>query len=212
MGKVDKNQEKRQLTTKIELRSADEAESDGVVEGYALKFEKWSERLWYFKEIISRSALDTADMSNVIACFNHKQDYPLARNTVEGDIGKLELTVDNIGLKFRFKPTNTSYAKDLVENIRSGVVNQCSFVFSLDYSDDDVDEWRYNDDEDIYERRINKIERIHDISIVTTPAYSDTEAVVGARSKEKVEALKEERLKPMKELEKMKLELDLLSL
>ncbi|MGN7287435.1 HK97 family phage prohead protease [Shouchella rhizosphaerae] len=210
---MDKNQEIRQLTTKIEVRSIEGEEEKGeYIEGYALKFEKWSERLYYFKEIISRGALDEADMSNVIACFNHKQDYPLARNTVDGDIGKLELFVDNIGLRFRFKPTATSYAKDLIENIRSGVVNQCSFVFTMDYSDESVDEWRYNEDEDIYERRIHKFAAINDISIVTTPAYSDTEAVVGARSKEKVNQLWEARKKPKSELEKMKLELDLLNL
>lgn len=210
---MDKNQEIRQLTTKIEVRSLEGEEEKGeYIEGYALKFEKWSERLYYFKEIISRGALDEADMSNVIACFNHKQDYPLARNTVDGDIGKLELFVDTIGLRFRFKPTATSYAKDLIENIRSGVVNQCSFVFTMDYSDESVDEWRYNEDEDIYERRIHKFAAINDISIVTTPAYSDTEAVVGARSKEKVKQLWEARKKPKAELEKMKLELDLLNL
>lgn len=209
---MDKNQETRQLTTTIEVRAANQEADSEIVEGYALKFERWSERLYYFKEIISRNALDEADMSNVIACFNHRQDYPLARNTVQGDVGKLELSVDNIGLKFRFKPTNTSYAKDLVENIRSGVVNQCSFVFTMDYSQDDADEWRFNEDEDIYERRINKIDSIRDISIVTTPAYTDTEAVVGARSKEKVEQLMEQRKKPNDEKEKMLLELDLLEL
>ncbi|AIC95447.1 HK97 family phage prohead protease [Shouchella lehensis] len=210
---MDKNQELRHLTTKIEVRSLEGDENNGdVVEGYALKFEKWSERLYYFKEIISRNALEGADMSNVVACFNHKQDYPLARSTVEGDTGKLELSVDNIGLRFKFKPTATSYAKDLVENIRSGVVNQCSFVFTMDHSDESADEWRYNEEDDIYERRINKFASIRDISIVTTPAYSDTEAVVGARSKEKVDQLWEARNKPKQDIEKMKLELDLLDM
>ncbi|PIB40857.1 peptidase U35, partial [Pseudomonas sp. 2588-5] len=91
------------------------------------------------------------------------------------------------------------------------VVNQCSFVFTMDYSQDDADEWRYNEDADIYERRVNKIQSIRDISIVTTPAYSDTEAVVGARSKEKVDALLAQRKKPDIEKEKMLLELDLLN-
>ncbi|MCZ4248023.1 HK97 family phage prohead protease [Bacillus velezensis] len=206
------NKEIRHLTTKIEMRAAgDEGkEKRDYIEGYALKFEKWSERLGgWFKEIISRNALDSTDFSNVVALFNHRQDYPLARNTVSGETGRLELEVDAIGLKFRFIPTETTYAKDLMENIRSGVINQCSFVFSLDYSQGDPDEWRHNDEEDIYERRINNIERIFDISLVTTPAYSDTEAVLGERSLEKVEQLKEMRTAP---IEKMKMELELLDL
>ncbi|MDS9998620.1 HK97 family phage prohead protease [Bacillus atrophaeus] len=203
-----KNKEIRQLTTPIEIRSDGEGQSE-YVEGYALKFEKWSERLGWFKEIISRNALDSTNMSNVIALFNHQQDFPLARNTVSGDTGRLELETDGIGLKFRFKPSDTSYARDLMENIRSGVINQCSFAFSLDYGDADADEWRINEDEDIYERRINKIQRIFDISLVTTPAYSDTEAVVGTRSLEKVEQLKESRNSSD---ETLKMELELLDL
>ncbi|MCY7832297.1 HK97 family phage prohead protease [Bacillus spizizenii] len=203
-----KDKEVRQLTTPIEIRSEGEGQSE-FVEGYALKFEKWSERLGWFKEIISRNALDSADLSNVIALFNHQQDFPLARNTVSGDSGRLDLEIDGIGLKFRFNPSDTSYARDLMENVRSGVINQCSFAFSLDYGDADADEWRLNEDEDIYERRINKIHRIFDISLVTTPAYSDTEAIVGARSLEKVEQLKESRNASD---ETLKMELELLDL
>ena len=50
-----KDKEVRHLTTPIELRSEGEGQSE-YIEGYALKFEKWSERLGWFKEIISRTA------------------------------------------------------------------------------------------------------------------------------------------------------------
>ncbi|WP_368004428.1 HK97 family phage prohead protease [Bacillus sp. FSL K6-2869] len=207
---MSKEKEVRLLTSPIEIRSDGEGQAAEYVEGYALKFEKWSERLGWFKEIISRNALESTDLSNVIALFNHREDFPLARNTVSGESGKLELEIDGIGLKFRFKPSDTSYARDLMENIRSGVINQCSFAFSLDYNDQEPDEWRINEDEDIYERRINNIHRIYDISLVTTPAYSDTEAVVGARSMEKVEEMKDQRSAPTDEI--LKIELELLSL
>ncbi|MFP7237470.1 HK97 family phage prohead protease [Bacillus altitudinis] len=206
---MSKEKEVRLLTSPIEIRSDGEGQAE-YVEGYALKFEKWSERLGWFKEIISRNALESTDLSNVIALFNHREDFPLARNTVSGESGRLELEIDGIGLKFRFKPSDTSYARDLMENIRSGVINQCSFAFSLDYNDQEPDEWRINEDEDIYERRINNIHRIYDISLVTTPAYSDTEAVVGARSLEKLEEMKEQRSVPTDET--LKIELELLSL
>lgn len=200
----------RQLTTEIEVRSLDDESKSEYVEGYALKFEKWSERLGWFKEIISRGALDEADMSNVIALFNHKIDYPLARNTVSTGAGSLQLTVDGIGLKFRFEPTDTTYGQDLMKNLRAGVINQCSFSFSLDHSgDEEPDEWTRNEEEKLYERRINRINRIFDISLVTTPAYSDTEAVVGERSLEKVEVLKRQKNTSNKRIE---LELDLLDL
>jgi len=198
----------RMIATDIEIRS-DESDIEKIeyIEGYALKFERWSEILgayFRFKEIISRKALDNTDMSNVIALFNHKQEFPLARNTVESDTGKLELEVDAIGLRFRFKPTATTYANDLIENIRAKVVDKCSFSFSIDYEDDQTEVWEYDKENDIYERRLNKIKKIHDISIVTTPAYDDTEVVVDERSKKRVNSLETNKV-----LEKRKLELEL---
>lgn len=177
--------EKRQLTTQIELRTL-ENESE-VIEGYALKFDRWSETLGYFypfREKLDPNCLESADMSNVVALFNHNQSQILGRSGVN-----LELEVDNIGLKFRIKPTSTTVSKDLMENIRAGVINQCSFAFSI-ANEEDAEEWRESENAGIYERIINKIDRLYDVSVVTTPAYSDTEAVVGARSKEKIEELR----------------------
>ncbi len=45
-----KDKEVRQLTTPIEIRSEGEGQSE-FVEGYALKFEKWSERLGYSRRL-----------------------------------------------------------------------------------------------------------------------------------------------------------------
>ena len=172
--------EVRQLTTEIEVRSADGEDTKDFIEGYALKFNRWSQVLGgWFKEIIDPRALDGADMGAVTALFNHSDDMILGRSGVN-----LELEVDAIGLKFRVTPTNTSYANDLMENIRMGIVNQCSFAMSGIEG-----EWKESEDPDVYERRITKIEKLWDVSVVTNPAYLDTEAVVGARSKAAVEEL-----------------------
>lgn len=109
--------ETRQVQTKIELR--DSEEQGEVIEGYALKFNKPSQVLggWVrFIETIDQRALDKADMSNVVATFNHDQNQVLGRSGVN-----LDLEVDNIGLKFKVIPTNTSYSRDLMENIKAGV-------------------------------------------------------------------------------------------
>lgn len=177
--------ETRQLTTKLELRKLEnEAE---VIEGYALKFDRWSDTLgWFypFREKLEPGCLDEADTSNVVALFNHDQSQILGRTGAN-----LDLEIDNIGLKFRIKPTNTTLSNDLLENIRSGVINQCSFAFTIP-DEDDAEEWRENEETGVYERFIKKIDRLYDVSVVTTPAYPDTEAVVGARGKEMVEELR----------------------
>lgn len=177
--------ETRQLTTKLELRKL-ENETE-VIEGYALKFDRWSDTLgWFypFREKLEPGCLDDADTSNVVALFNHDQSQILGRTGAN-----LDLEIDNIGLKFRIKPTNTTLSNDLLENIRSGVINQCSFAFTIP-DEDDAEEWRENEETGVYERFIKKIDRLYDVSVVTTPAYPDTEAVVGARGKEMVEELR----------------------
>ena len=54
--------------------------------------------------------------------------------------------------------------------------------------------------------KIHKIDRLYDVSVVTTPAYPDTEAVVGARGYKMVEELRSHPQK--KEIQRMLNELD----
>lgn len=183
--------ELRLLTTEYEIRESTD-EPDTIV-GYALKFNRWSDVLGgMFKEIIAPDALRGTDMSDVVALFNHDDNKILGRN------GKnLTLEVDDIGLKFRITPTNTSYTRDLIENLRAGIIDKCSFAMS-----DVESEWEDVGDDKPLERTITSIGKLWDVSVVTTPAYSDTEAVVGARSKEKAEALLD-RQKRKRELYKL---------
>lgn len=181
--------ETRQVTTTINLRQIDDSQEQ-VIEGYALKFNKESSVLGNylrFKEIIDAHALDTTIMDDVVATFNHDQNQVLGRTKVN-----LELTVDNIGLKFRVKPTDTQFARDLIVNIKAGVINQCSFAFTIP-DEQGAEEWVESVEEGVdYVRTVRKIDHLYDVSVVTTPAYPDTEATVGARSKKLVEELRKE--------------------
>ncbi len=164
--------ERRTVTTKFETRTSDDGKTT-VIEGYALKFGKLSEDFGGVDETLQRGCLDGADMSNVVALINHDANYPLARNTIASGPGNLQLSVDDVGLKFSLTPTDTGYVRDLLANMAAGVVNQCSFAFTLD--PDGVD-WSYDKEADMYHRTITKITRLWDVSVVTTPAYPDTDA------------------------------------
>ena len=144
--------ERRTLTTALELREIDDGAGGKrrVFEGYALKFNRRSENLGGFDEILRENCLDGTDMSNVVALYNHDASYPLARSTVPSGEGSLQLTVDGIGLRFTLTPTETSYAADLERNMRAGVVNQCSFAFTVA---DDGQAWAYERDADTYHAR-----------------------------------------------------------
>ena len=165
------NLESRQVTVPIQMRTTDD-NSEPVIEGYALKYDKPSEVLGGFVrfiEHIAPGALDNTDMSNVVATINHDQNQVLGRSGVN-----LTLVPDKVGLKFSVKPTDTSFARDLITNIKAGVINQCSFAFTVP-ADDDAQEWVDSERDGVdYERTISKIDHLYDVSVVTTPAYPDT--------------------------------------
>ena len=198
-----KSREIRYLTTKINLRSSGSSDNpQNIIEGYALKFNKPSEDLgddWFghIIEQIDPHALDDADMSDVRCLFNHDQNKVLGRNTISPNAtGSLALSIDSIGLKFSCIPTDTSYGRDLISNIQAGVVNQCSFAFSVPDetdSDDPPINSDYDKDTDTWNTRIMHIKKLYDVSVVTTPAYPDTEAAVGERNL--IKSIKEKREK-----------------
>lgn len=202
------DKEIRSLNT-FEVRQIGEGEEKQThIQGYALLFDTMSENLG-FREIISRGALDDCDFSDVIFCFNHDRDKIIARNSKKEGPGTLSLTVDEKGLFFDAIPTNTSYARDLITNMESGILGKCSFRFVMDWSDEESQHWDWDDGERGFDlRTINKIAEISDVSIVTNPAYADTSSTIYKRTKD--EYMQE--LEKAKEDEIRKLEMELINL
>lgn len=153
-----------------ELRIADE--QAGEIIGHASVFNSWSELLgglFPFKEIVRKGAfIDTIKVDDIRALFNHDPNFVLGRNKA----GTLELEEDDIGLKVRILLPNTQTAKDLVENIRRGDISQMSIGFIVE-----DDSWGTKDGIDI--REIKKVQ-LFDVSIVTFPAYTQTDCGVRA--------------------------------
>lgn len=173
----------------FEVRELGE-ERKTAIQGYALRFNSMSEDLG-FREIISRGALDSTDFSDVILTFNHAEDRVLARNTKTEGEGSLKLSVDCEGLWFEAIPTDTSYSRDLMENIRAGIIDKCSFRFNIDWNDPETQDWDWDDGTRGYDlRTINKIKKIKDVSLVTFPAYSSASATTYKRAKDEQEAEK----------------------
>lgn len=162
-----------------------------IVEGYALRFNTLSNDLGGFVETISPEALKDADLSDVRCLIDHDSSKVLGRTTSE----TLSLNIDDEGLYFRCKLPDTSYSRDLYENIRLGNINQCSFGFVLD-EDGDTFEKR---DDGLFKRTLNKIRSLFDVSIVTYPAYNDTDVSPALRSIEAIQ--KEEQRKVEQEAE-----------
>lgn len=190
----------------FEIRQVGEGDIKEIhIQGYALTFDTISEDLG-FKETIKRGALDNCDLSNVILNYNHNDNLILARNSKTSGPGSLILSVDDKGLFFDAIPTNTTYARDLIENMENGIVGKCSFAFSLDWKDDLAQSWDWDlDDKRGYDfRTINKISKISDCSIVVNPAYESTSSSVYKRAKEE----NENEVKELRELEELKKDIE----
>lgn len=193
----------------FEVREIGEGDNKEThIQGYALTFDTISEDLG-FRETIKKGALDNCDMSNVILNFNHNDNLILARNSKKEGIGSLNLSIDNKGLFFDAIPTNTTYARDLIENMENGIVGKCSFAFSIDWNDSDAQSWDWDDGTRGYDFRcINKIANISDCSIVVNPAYESTSTTVYKRAKEE----KQDEINKLKEIEELQRELNLIEL
>lgn len=168
-----KDTEVRCLLSDMHIEERAGAENSRTITGYAVKFETWSEPLYgWFKETIARGAFDGCDMSDVIMCFNHNVDDILARTSS----GTLSIEVDDVGVKFSFVAPNTTTGNDMLELVRRGDVNKCSFRFSVE-----SDSWVYSNEInnlEYDERTIIKVKLLRDCALVTFPAYKDTEASV----------------------------------
>lgn len=174
----------RCLISDLHIEQREVGTASRTIAGYAAKFESWSEPIiGWFREKIARSAFDECDLSDVIMCFNHNVDDILAR-TISGT---LNLSVDDIGLKFSFEAPNTTRGNDMLELVHRGDINKCSFKFIVE-----ADKWLYADEKnglEYDERTILEFSKLIDVALVVFPAYKDTEASVRHLEQRKTEFL-----------------------
>ncbi len=143
--------------------------------GYAAKFGVLSNNLggrepWF--EEIAPGAFPPLEEQDVRAFFNHDKNHVLARS--KRGKGSLKLSIDSTGLRYEFEPPDTTAGRDVLALVKRGDLDGASFAFTVE-----KDTWTKRDGKRI--RRILKIAKLHDISVVTEGAYSD--ATAAARSK-----------------------------
>lgn len=172
--------------TKILYRAISEVRSTNdsrTIAGYAIVFDSWSKDLGGFYEIIRKTAIsqELINRSDVIMNINHDDDKMVARS-VNGE-GTLKLTIDDTGLRFEFEAPPTPLGEELLFNVRSGNLFECSFAFSLSGSDSCE---RWTKDGNMLRREILEIDGIYDCSICTHGAYGDTSCHARGLQKEEI--------------------------
>ena len=157
-----------------------EENGERIIEGYAAKYDTQT-NIGPFKESISRGAFDNVLDNDVRALINHDPSLVLGRTSS----GTLELTTDDVGLKYRVKLGNQQYATDLYESIQRGDISQSSFAFTIKDQT-----WS----EDRSSRSVDEVAQLLDVSPVTYPAYK--EATVVAREEEQVKEIRTAEAEP----------------
>lgn len=167
--------------TNIQTRSEDNEPLK--VSGYAAIFNSRTSIGDYFDEMIAPGAFEKTlkDNDDIRALFNHDWNVVLGRTKA----GTLTLSEDERGLKFDLELPNTTAGRDLAESMERGDINQCSFGF---YATEET--WDYSSEPAL--RTVNEAE-LYEISVVSIPAYDDTEATL-VRSKE-IDKFVEKRIK-----------------
>jgi HK97 family phage prohead protease len=175
---------KGEAVSKLERRQFDaggfEIREDGDgfrIEGYAALFNSRSENLGGFTETILpgafRDSLRVRD--NIMFYYNHDSNQVLASTRA----GTLRLEEDNRGLKVSASIAPTSYGRDAKILVERGDVTGFSFGFSMPARGGD--EWNSEGTE-----RVLKSVRLFEVSLVGSPAYSETNGTAVLRGLDKV--------------------------
>lgn len=183
----------------IQILRSDENDSV-VVEGYAALYGVPSKMLVEagrgIIEVIEKGAFDKA-VENVnnqsidcVATFQHDRDTLLARTKS----GTLQLKSDEKGLWFRFEVPNTTVGRDIVEQLKRGDLNQCSFVAFAPMSNVKLE----RREDGLFDQTVSEFTILRDIALVIDPAYEETYVDEVKRS---IEAFEDEELKTKRSAE-----------
>lgn len=163
---------------KQQLRFVNEAApriSDGVIRGVAAVFNRLSNDLGGFREIIKPGAFDRSlreiaeGKRQVDARIQHEGGLSVCGTTANGT---LRLFTDDIGLNYEITPPDTTFGKDLTTMVRDGYLRHSSFAFEC--GDDQV-RWNWKEKPPVVE--VMDVDLI-DVAPCSRPAYDETTVAV----------------------------------
>ena len=162
-------EETRMLTADIELRT--DVDNNSTAIGYAAKFNSLSSNLGGFVESIAPGAftqtLATGTGVDARALWNHDSGQLLGRMSAE----TLNLVEDEVGLRFEIDLPNTTTGRDVRELLNRGDVQGASFGFRV------IDD-SWGETEQGYPLRELRSVSLSEVSLVTFPAYPETEVAL----------------------------------
>ena len=165
------NKETRSLEFEIRAEETEKEGRRGRITGTPIVFEQETD-LGFYRETISREALDHTDLRDVRFLVGHNTGMiPLARSRNNNENSTMQLTVTDRGMEIRvdLDIDNNPEAKALYSAVQRGDISGMSFMFTVDkesWSDIDTDSPK---------RTITGIQRVFEVSAVAFPAYEGTD-------------------------------------
>ena len=203
----DKLQKELRLATENLAVRADEADATKmIIEGYPIVFDKEAYidcgfDGWYEK--VDRNAFANADMSDVALKYNHNDNKLILARTRNDS---LKLTIDDHGVFMHAELIDTTEATDVYKMVRSGLLTEGSFAFTVTDDTETVDENKS------VHRTITGIGKLFDVAICPNGAYGDLTEIYArsydlleSKQKGKAEALKRCEVLRLKNKNKIKL-------
>lgn len=180
--------EKRDLIN-VELTVTEVKENeDLIIEGYGIKWNTLSspiktKKQGIVREVVMKGAFEE-DLSS-----EDKIVYLLGQHDISNilgrtDNGSLEVYEDDVGLKLRAILPNTDYGKDIYTLVKDGYIKNMSIGFSVVSNGDEYETRRNKHSGEVIKFRIIKQAKLHEVSLVTIPAYKSSE--VSVRSDETI--------------------------
>jgi HK97 family phage prohead protease len=159
----------------VDLRAVDDG---NYIEGHPAVYDQKTSIGGWFYEIIERGAFDGCNFDDVLFSVNHDlRKIPLARSRRNNGNSTMQLRTDDIGLYIRasLDVENNAEAKALHSSVKREDIDGMSFIFC-------VGDEKWEDlDTDIPTRRIQRINKVIEVSAVNFPAYKGTD--INARDK-----------------------------
>ena len=138
-----------------------------VLTGYAAKFDSPSLDLGGFTETIRKGAFSRSlKERDVFAFANHSSDNVLGRT----QSGTLQLSEDNVGLRFRLDVPDTATGNDLATLVGRGDLSGMSFGFGIPDSTGEI--W-FEGRDGLLRRELLDLELV-EVSTTPLPAYPST--------------------------------------
>lgn len=160
----------------LDIRAVDDG---SYIEGHAAVYDQKTNIGGWFYEVIERSAFNGTDFDDVLFSTNHDlKKIPLARSRRNNGNSTMQLRTDDQGLYVRanLDVENNTEARALYSAVKREDIDGMSFIFYV------AEETWEDLDTDMPTRRIQKIQRVIEVSAVNFPAYTGTD--INARDRE----------------------------